>query len=134
MSSFIEDYSAWFKSELSETKLENGLFEITTPFLDRHNDYTQIYVKTLPNETYELSDGGYILSDLELSGLNVTTPKRKELIDQAVMRFGASIDLDGQITVSVQGKNFLPQAKHRLIQTMLSVDDLFYLSKENIDS
>lgn len=42
---FIDDYLAWLKSNMTEEKLDNGIIEITTPFLDKNNDYTQIYVE-----------------------------------------------------------------------------------------
>ena len=42
-----------------EKKLENCI-EITTPFLDRHNDWIQIFVEQLENGRLYLTDDGYI--------------------------------------------------------------------------
>jgi Domain of unknown function DUF1828 len=52
---------------------------ITTPFVDRHNDYLQIYAKQ-ENDRYILTDDNYIVEDLEQSGFNLGTIKRKEIL------------------------------------------------------
>lgn len=44
MQNFIDEYVNWLKSNMSSIQLKNGMTEITTPFLDRNNDYTQIYI------------------------------------------------------------------------------------------
>ena len=47
MLNHIENYLNWLKSNMTQTRIDNNMIEITTPFLDRHNDYTQIYLKAV---------------------------------------------------------------------------------------
>ncbi len=48
MTDFVTSYLAWLKSQFSYR--ETGTYtEITTPFLDRHND--QIHRSSYPNST-----------------------------------------------------------------------------------
>jgi len=56
---WIDKYVAWLKDKTSLRQLEDWI-EITTPYLDRHNDHLQIYAKRL-NGGYLLTDDGYVL-------------------------------------------------------------------------
>jgi hypothetical protein len=78
----IDSYVGWLRQGLSVEELGEAC-ELTTPFLDRHNDYLQVYA-TRHNGTIILSDDGYILSDLRTSGLDVDTPKRKMVLDSVL--------------------------------------------------
>ena len=40
----IDEYTAWLKDKTALRQVGDWI-EITTPYLDRHNDYIQIYVK-----------------------------------------------------------------------------------------
>ena len=40
----IRSYYDWLKAKTSWREV-NGWVEITTPYLDRHNDYIQIYLR-----------------------------------------------------------------------------------------
>jgi len=71
----IDAYVEWLRKGVSARSLE-GSCELTSPFLDRHNDHIQLYA-TKRDGTIVLSDDGYILSDLRTSGLELTTQKRK---------------------------------------------------------
>ena len=52
---------------ISVAEVRAGVCEITTPFVDRHNDSLQIYLFQ-ENGNYVLTDDGYTLSNLEMSG------------------------------------------------------------------
>ncbi len=71
----IDGYIGWLRQGISVEALGESC-ELTTPFLDRHNDHLQVYA-TRRNGTVVLSDDGYVLSDLRTSGLELDTPKRK---------------------------------------------------------
>ena len=49
----INEYTRWL-SDKTKLRQIKDLVEITTPYLDRHNDYLQIYVRK--------ENGGYIIS------------------------------------------------------------------------
>ena len=59
---FIIQYTNWIK-ENSGQRAINGYTEITTPFLDIHNDELRFYVQKQGNE-YLFTDDGYTLADL----------------------------------------------------------------------
>src|SRR5690606_668245 len=99
----LDDYRAWLKDTTQLREVE-GWVEITTPYLDRHNDYVQIYAgKT--NGTYVLTDDGYTISDLEVSGCNVFTPKRLSVLHQTLNGFGVQLQKD-RLEVQATSDNF----------------------------
>ncbi len=95
------------------------------PFLDRHNDQLQIYVKRA-GDTLILTDDGYILGDLELSGFEITTEKRKRVLHSILNGFGARLQ-DDEIISEATTESF-PQKKHDIIQAMLAINDLFVMA------
>ena len=122
--SLINQYLNWLKDKTTLRQLENWV-EITTPYLDRHNDYLQIYVKH-DNSGYLLTDDGYIIRDLQISGCMLDTAKRKSLLTLTLNGFGVKLNED-HLEVNATKENFARQ-KHSLIQAMLAVNDLFYLA------
>jgi len=126
-----QEYFTWLKDKTILKELE-GWVEITTPYLDRHNDYIQIYVKK-ENNKFVLSDDGYIISDLIQSGCDLNTQKRKELLRTTLNGFGVKQLKSGELLVHSTSENFALQ-KHNLIQAMLAVNDLFYLATATISN
>ena len=88
----IEDYISWLRRGL-EVESVNGACELTTPFMDRHNDHLQVYAQRVGDRIL-LSDDGYILADLEGSGLQLSTPKRKEVL-QTILNGSGVQERDG---------------------------------------
>ena len=121
----VNDYIGWLRHRVTVEDI-NGVCEITTPFLDRHNDRLQIYVKRSDNELI-LTDDGYTIADLRLSGCEFTTEKRRQILHSILNGFGVQLDAD-ELFVSAKPDNF-PKKKHNLIQAMLSVNDLFVLAR-----
>src|SRR5205823_10753505 len=105
--------------------------ELTTPFLDRHNDHLQVYA-IRRNGNIILSDDGYILSDLRTSGLEVDTPKRKMVLDSVLNGLGVRAE-GGQLLVEASAAN-LGQRLHSLVQAMLAVDDMFVMAQHRVAS
>lgn len=126
----VDAYVQWLKQNITVKDI-NGWIELTTPFLDRHNDHLQIYVKILGDEII-LTDDGYILSDLEMSGCDVATPRRRELLETTLAGFGVELQ-DGSLTARATRASF-PQKKHALVQAMLAVNDLFMTSRSTVRS
>lgn len=121
----VDAYVGWLRNGLSVEKLEEAC-ELTTPFLDRHNDHLQIYA-VKHNGKIVLSDDGYVLSDLRTSGLDLTTPKRKAVLEAILNGFGVRTD-GKQILVDASQRN-LGQRLHSLIQAMLAVNDMFVMAQ-----
>lgn len=127
----MDQYSKWLKDK---TILREGKdwIEITTPYLDRHNDYIQIYAKK-ENGKYILSDDRYTIEDLRMCGCEINQPKRKKLLEATLNGFGVKKDEEDSLYLTTSIDDF-PQKKHRLIQAILSVNDLFYTSSAHVQN
>jgi hypothetical protein len=121
----LDDYCSWLKQSQNLREVQDWV-EITTPYLDRHNDQVQIYARR-ENSHFILSDDGYTLRDLEISGCTLRTPKRQELLKMTLNGFGIK-QHDDELQVTVTPETF-PLKKHNLIQAMLAVNDMFFLAE-----
>ena len=120
----LNQYVTWLRDKTTLRQI-NDWIEITTPYLDRHNDYLQIYA-TRKNGAFLLSDDGYVIDDLQQSGCKLDTSKRQALLKMTLNGFGVQLN-EGRLEVKASRDNF-PLKKHNLIQAMLSVNDLFHLA------
>lgn len=124
----IDEYLRWLKQEIQVTELE-GSCQISTPFLDRHNDAIEIYVEALDG-SLRLTDDGSTISDLRASGMEFTTEKRKAHLDAVLNGFGVKLDGE-EICVAASVDDF-PQKKHNLVQAILAVNDMFVMAEEHV--
>ena len=125
----IREYLAWLKAGISVAEVRAGVCEITTPFVDRHNDSLQLYLLQ-ENGGYVLTDDGYTLSNLEMSGVDLSSPKRQRILKTILQGFGVSV-VEGALRVEAQRSN-LPRRKHNLIQAMLAANDMFVMAREQV--
>lgn len=129
----IDAYVGWIKDNSSLRLIEDGRFcEITTPFLDRHNDHLEIYGTKKDNAIF-LTDDGNTLSDLEMSGVLLSSPKREKIFRTIVNGFGVRVGEKGELYVE-GNVNGIGQKKHQLLQAILAVNDMFTLSQETVYS
>jgi len=120
----VDNYVNWLKERIS-IKTIKGICEITTPFLDRHNDLIQIYLKKTDNG-FILTDDGYTISDLKQSGCDFTTEKRRHSLSIILNSYGVRQSGE-ELIIETKPENF-PQKKHNFIQALLAVNDLFVLA------
>jgi hypothetical protein len=120
----MDAYHAWLKDKSVLRQIDQWV-EITTPYLDRHNDYVQIYAKRA-NGGFILTDDGYTIDDLEQSGCKLESRKRQDLLKMTLNGFGVQMD-DKALQVHASPDNFAIR-KHNLVQAMLAVNDMFYLA------
>lgn len=123
-------YFAWLKDKTSLRQIEEWT-EITTPFLDRHNDYIQLFAKKM-DQGFLLTDDRYTLEDLEQSGCHLDSPKRQQLLRSTLNGFGIQLQ-DMALSVHAFADNFALR-KHNLIQAILAVNDFFYLASPMVSS
>jgi hypothetical protein len=121
----IEKYIQWLKEEISVLPLGEDVCEITTPFLDRYNDYLQVYM-TEKDGVLTFSDGGYSLSELETSGIDLVGRKR-DIFEEILRSFGIILE-NRQLTVTASPDD-APQRKHDLVQAMLAINDMYVLAR-----
>ena len=126
----LDCYSTWLKDRTKIREVEDYV-EITTPYLDRHNDYLQIYAMFLDGGLV-LTDDGYILDDLELSGCKIDSPKRQSIFHTILKGYGVE-ENHGALVVKVIPDNFSLKM-HSLVQAMLAINDLFYLATSTATS
>ena len=120
----LDQYMKWLKDKTALRQIEDWV-EITTPYLDRHNDYIQIYARR-ENGSYILTDDGYTIDDLKRSGCELESKKRRDLLTLTLNGFGAKLE-ENALVIHASSDNF-PLRKHNLLQAMLAVNDLFYLA------
>lgn len=126
--SLIEAYVSWLRQGLSTQEIE-GHCQLTTPFLDRHNDHLQVYA-IRKNGDLTISDDGYILSDLRMSGVDVHTPKRRQVLSTILRGFGVKEE-NGCLVTEASARN-LGQRVHSLVQAMLAVNDMFVMAQPRV--
>jgi len=126
-----DQYFEWLKSKTTLNSLDGQWVEITTPFLDRHNDCLQIYACRNGN-SITLSDDGYTISDLRMSGCDIDSPKRTAILKEMLAGYCVHV-VDDRLEVTGDASSF-PRNKHSLIQAMLAVDDMFYLAMPHVTS
>ena len=131
ISGLLDEYQSWLRNKTKLRQIQDWV-EITTPYLDRHNDYIQIYVVSNDGggDGFVLSDDGYILDDLEMSGCKIDSPKRRDLLTMTLNGFGVHLN-NNAIEVRASTHNFALR-KHNLVQAMLAVNDLFYLASPKV--
>jgi hypothetical protein len=120
----LDAYHAWLKDKTALRQIDQWV-EITTPYLDRHNDYVQIYAKR-SNGGFILTDDGFTIQDLEQSGCKLESRKRQDLLKLTLNGFGVQTD-GNALQVHASPDNFALR-KHNLVQAMLAVNDMFYLA------
>ena len=126
---FIGTYIKWLKDNMSVKNMRDDVVELTVPFVDRHNDYLQIYISKKDNE-FILSDDGYTINDLKLSGLDIDTPNRRITLSTVLNGFNTALEKDAIIT-RCDSSN-LAFKKHSIIQAMLAVNDMYVISRPNV--
>lgn len=126
----ISEYHAWLKDKTVLRRIDNWI-EITTPFLDRHNDYIQIYAKK-SNGGLILTDDGSTIRDLEQSGCKLESRKRQDILNLTLNGFGVKTE-EKALLVHASNDNFALR-KHNLVQAILAVNDIFYLSVPIVES
>lgn len=120
-----DKYHAWLRDNTTLVQGEEWI-EITTPFLDRHNDHLQIYAEPADGG-FLLSDDGYIIADLAMSGCKLESGRRKTLLNMTLNGFGVRL-VNNEMQVRANAQDFA-RKKHNLLQAMLAVNDLFYLAR-----
>ncbi len=127
----LDKYHEWLKDKTIWKEIDQWA-EITTPYIDRHNDYIQIYLRKEGNE-FLLTDDSYTINDLLQEGCSLDSEKRQKLLEITLNGFGVQKDRNDALFVKASPENFALK-KHSLIQAVLAVNDLFYLAAPHVSS
>lgn len=131
LSTLLDEYARWVRDKTVLTEINGRYVAITTPFVDRNNDYVQVYVGR-DAQGYILTDCGETIEGLRLSGCDVDTERRSQILTSILNGFGVQRDGDA-LFVHATPEDF-PSRKHNLVQAILAVDDLFYLARPVVAS
>jgi hypothetical protein len=128
----IDKYVQWIREGLSFRQIGEWA-EITTPFLNHNNDMISIYVKK-NDDRYYLTDNGQTLNELHLAGVNLDrSEKRTHELNVILNGLGIKRSDNSELFTYTDEKRY-PEAKHRLIQAVLSIDDMFMLAEPKVES
>lgn len=128
--SLIDNYYAWLKDKTALKNMGNWT-EITTPYIDRHNDCIQIYLKE-EKDGLILTDDGFTINSLLDDGCNLDTDKRRQMLRTTLNGYGVTFaEKVNTLSIKASPDNF-PLKKHNLIQAILSVNDMFYTSSSHV--
>ncbi|UII27688.1 DUF1828 domain-containing protein [Fulvivirga maritima] len=134
MIELVNSYVDWIKKGISLREVGDGWHEVITPFLNHKNDMIEIYLRKESDGSISISDAGVTLSELKLSGIDIDrSEKRAKELDIILRSFGILRTENNELIAKTTTKNF-PQVKHRVIQAILSIDDLFVLAKPKVES
>lgn len=126
----LDSYYRWLRDK-TVSKQINQWAEITTPYLDRNNDYVQIYLKK-NDHGFLLTDDGATIGGLAQEGCTLDSKKRQKLLQMTLSGYGVSCE-GGALQVNANQDSFALK-KHNLLQAMLSVNDMFYLAEPHVTS
>ncbi len=126
----VNEYLAWLRKGLSVERVGEAC-ELTTPFVDRHNDQLQIYALR-ENGKIVLSDDGYVISDLRSSGVDIRGERRRDMLQTILNGFGVRVE-GNELKVEASQNN-LGQRVHNLVQAMLAVNDMFMVAQAHVVS
>lgn len=126
----VEGYRSWLSDKTQVRELTQGWHEITTPFIDHHNDMLQLYARRKGDQIV-LTDDGYTINDLADSGCDIdNSPKRKALLTTTLNGFGVN-RVGRALEVTTTDAEFAFK-KHSLLQAMLAVSDMFMLAQSQV--
>ncbi|WP_026454602.1 DUF1828 domain-containing protein [Saccharomonospora iraqiensis] len=127
----VNSYHEWLRKHTHVKAVAGDITEFTAPFLDRHNDYFQIYAERVAADSYLLTDDGYVIGELKSSGVESRGPRRQDLIRRLLSGLGVTLE-GAELRTSATSENF-GQRIHNLIQAMLSIDDMHVLSQPTVE-
>lgn len=131
MKDLINSYTEWLKQKINYKEI-NGYYEVSTPFLNHINDQIQFYLKRDDRDRIHMTDDGDTINNLEMAGVDVSTPARQKELQTILNGFG--VMLKGNELTTIATPATFPVRKHNFIQAILSVDDLFVLASPKVES
>jgi len=131
MKDLIEAYITWLKQKIDYREI-NGYYEVTTPFVNHINDYIQFYLKRDEKDHIYMTDDGETLNNLEMAGVDISSPARKKELDSIINGFGVLIKGNELTTIATPAT--FPMRKHNYLQALMAVDDLFIIASPKVES
>jgi hypothetical protein len=96
--------------------------------LDLNHDKT--YLEKIKQHEIFLTDNGATIDGLQQEGFSLDNPKQQEMLEMTLKGFGVNIS-GRDLRICTTPDNFTLK-KHNLIQTILAVNDMFYLTEHHV--
>lgn len=130
-SDLAQRYADWFISAMAVK--EFGQFaELTTPFLDRHNDYIQVYVSRTRIGGYVVTDDGGSIAELEASGVDITSTKTRSEVFGSILQGFKIRQLSNGALAATATDDDLAERINDLLQAVMAVQDLYVLARRRV--
>jgi len=125
--SLNQDYLSWLNANTSFEQINTETVRIDSPFTDADNDEIVMYAIQTTSNTLRLTDDGWTLDNLAARGVTFThSSHRQKLLHHQLIAYGVRLDNDALI-VETELRHFA-EAKHRLLQAILFINDMFILA------
>lgn len=116
---YLEVYSSWLKQNISQ-KDNNGVISLVLPYLDKDNDFVEIYIVKEKNG-FTLTDDGETLNSLKMEGISFSKDSKK--LNSILDSFGVLRE-ENELVVKCQF-NELALKIHMLSLCMIQVSNYF---------
>lgn len=116
---YLEVYSSWLKQNMSQRD-NDGVISLVLPYLDKDNDFIEIYIVKEENG-FTLTDDGETLNSLEMEGVSFS--KDSEKLNSILDSFGVLRE-ENELIVKCQF-NELALKIHMLSLCMMQVSNYF---------
>jgi hypothetical protein len=128
-------YDEWNNKRLI-LESSGDFIEITTPFVDMHHDFIQLYFIKEADNQFKITDDGYILNEVDMLGIDIkNSHKRSEFFKTCLNMFGVNYnEKNDELLVTFNNINEYPEKQHRLIQCMLRISDMILTSRDSVIS
>lgn len=127
-------YLDWCSKNVNFTDISSNTVEIDIPFLDSFNDEMTIYAVNDPSTgSIILTDDGWTINNLESHGVYLNHSKKRQSIFKSQLDKYGVVEVNDALQITTTPDNF-PVSKHRLLQAMLFVDNMFMLATKNTTS
>lgn len=128
------EYINWYKQNLKFESLNDNLIRIDSPFKDNTLGDTVLYAEKNPNDSnITLTDDGYTMYHLELAGVDIKRSKKRQFIFKKNLEsYGVNFDEKTEELYIKSPVEKFSESKHRLLQCLLFVNDMYILSKSNV--
>ena len=117
-----EDYLKWLSDNLTETRLSNGLLEISTPYLDRFNDGIVVYASEKGGTITYFDDMALFNNTIGISG--TASKKKIDALRSFMETYGAIVADDGEVQMSCSQEQAALRL-HIFIHAILAGNDMF---------
>jgi hypothetical protein len=131
LQTLIDQYWSWLRDKTALREVNETWVEVTAPYLDRHNDYIQFYIRR-DNGGFILTDDAHTIQDLRNSGCDLKSGRRQEMLQTTLRGYGINLEGDA-LSVTATPETFA-QRKHDLVQAILAINDMFYMASPVVNS